>query len=73
MPDDKEPKQPQPKRARITWRETPDAGFGKPRTVHEIVTATTPAELHKNFWAQPSWPVENTRKVEIVKVEWIDK
>ena len=61
----------QAKRARISYRETPDNGFGKPRTVHAIRTAIDAADLHEQFWKNPSWPVANTRKVEIVNVDWL--
>lgn len=76
MDTDKQPKEPKPlalKRARISYRETPDAGFGKPRTVHEIREAADPEQLHELFWANPSWPTGKTKKVEILLVEWVDK
>jgi len=60
------------KRARITWRETPDKGFGKPRTVHEVVMAKDPNDLHENFWSRPAWVKSQTRKVEITEVKWLE-
>jgi hypothetical protein len=60
------------KRVRITWRETPDKGFGKPRTVHEVVMANNPDELHENFWSRPAWNKSQTRKVEITEVKWLE-
>jgi hypothetical protein len=59
---EKKPQPPAMKRARISYRETPDAGFGKPRTVHEIREAADPEQLHELFWANPSWPTGKTRK-----------
>lgn len=74
MPDKADQPKPekQPRRVRITWRETPDNGFGKPRTVHEIRLAKDPADLHRQFWSQPGWVVENTRKVEITDIKWLE-
>lgn len=67
------PEQPKPmKRVRITWRETPDTGFGKPQTWREVREAADAAQLHELFWANPSWPTGKTRKIEITKVEWLD-
>jgi len=64
---------PEPQRARITWRETPDKGFGKPRTVSEVWTALDPDDLHRKFWANPAWDVSKTRKVEITEVKWLNE
>jgi hypothetical protein len=67
------PEQQLPKRARISYRETPDNGLGKVRTVHEIRTAKDAADLHEQFWKNPSWPIANTRKIEILNVDWLDE
>lgn len=61
-----------PTRARITWRETPDTGFGKPQTWREVREAADPSQLHELFWAHPSWPTATTKKIEIVEVKWLD-
>lgn len=59
------------KRARIVWRETPVKEMGKPETVREVVLATDEANLREQFWSSPAFSKSKTRKVEILKIEWL--